>query len=129
MKHLFGWSYPPGAASDPFAPWNQDESPCEVCGGGIDHCVCPECPVCGSVGDIDCYDGNEGLMTHKLTRTQAQLDSMAAADAREADERAAIERAYAEAADDEIDYCATCGGLGCASCGDLGYVKKERRDG
>ena len=21
---IFGWSYPPGAAGDPFAPWNQD---------------------------------------------------------------------------------------------------------
>ena len=24
----FGWSYPPGAADDPFAPYNQDEEPC-----------------------------------------------------------------------------------------------------
>lgn len=29
---IFGWSYPPGAASDPYAPYNQDDDPSnEVC--------------------------------------------------------------------------------------------------
>ena len=28
---IFGWSYPPGAAGDPTAPYNQ-EYYCEVCG-------------------------------------------------------------------------------------------------
>ncbi len=26
-RNIFGWSYPPGAANDPNAPWNQEEVP------------------------------------------------------------------------------------------------------
>ena len=30
----FGWHYPPGAANDPNAPWNQPDPPeCNECGG------------------------------------------------------------------------------------------------
>ena len=25
-RSMFGWSYPPGAANDPYAPWNQTEA-------------------------------------------------------------------------------------------------------
>lgn len=39
---LFGWSYPPGAASDPFAPYNQVDDYCERCEGLVDECTCPE---------------------------------------------------------------------------------------
>lgn len=57
---IFGWSYPPGAANDPNAPYNQTEGPCEVCGQDIyGDCVCPECPVCGATGDPACYDDTE----------------------------------------------------------------------
>ena len=47
-RHLFGWSYPPGAENDPNAPWNQKECP-ESCAsmvevwsecGGVDACEC-----------------------------------------------------------------------------------------
>lgn len=55
MRHLFGWSLPPGAAGDPNAPWNQEYGPCQVCGQAEDDCVCPECPVCGAYGDSHCY--------------------------------------------------------------------------
>ena len=55
-RHLFGWSYPPGAANDPNAPWNQDDGPCAVCHKPVDDCVCPECPVCHSNGDPACYE-------------------------------------------------------------------------
>lgn len=51
---IFGWSYPPGAAGDPTAPYNQ-EYYCEVCGQHEDKCVCPECKECGTVGDPNCY--------------------------------------------------------------------------
>lgn len=54
-RHLFGWSYPPGAENDPNAPWNQQEGPCAVCGQFVDDCVCPECPKCGAIGDPGCY--------------------------------------------------------------------------
>lgn len=52
----FGWSYPAGAANDPFAPYNQTEQPCAVCGQWPDNCICPECSVCGVQGDPICYD-------------------------------------------------------------------------
>src|SRR5262245_60118670 len=55
-RSVFGWSYPPGAASDPNAPWNQnDDGPCEVCCKPVDLCICPECPHCGAVGAPHCY--------------------------------------------------------------------------
>ena len=50
----FGWSYPPGAANDPNAPWNQEEGPCEVCSKPVDCCECAECPTCGEIGNPDC---------------------------------------------------------------------------
>jgi len=35
MSNIFGWSYPPGAANDPNAPYNQDE--------GWTEDYCPTC--------------------------------------------------------------------------------------
>jgi hypothetical protein len=32
-----------------------DEYSCEVCGYYSDDCVCPECPLCGEIGDPYCY--------------------------------------------------------------------------
>jgi len=113
---VFGWSYPPGAANDPNAPYNQTDMPCGVCGRDVDHCICPECPVCESQGDPACYDGavkcswcgirapsspdcgfctedgtrrlreltpitKENVPTHGMVRSQAQIDSLAAAQA------------------------------------------------
>lgn len=55
---IFGWSYPPGCNGTPY----DEDYPCEVCGGydtiggkGKNQCVCPECKVCGEVGNPDCY--------------------------------------------------------------------------
>jgi hypothetical protein len=67
---VFGWSYPPGCNGTPF----DDDSPCMVCGKFEDECICPECPKCGSVGDLKCYE------EHGLVRTQEQIDSLAAAE-------------------------------------------------
>jgi hypothetical protein len=58
---MFGWDYPPGAANDPSAPYNQQDPPCEVCAKSCDNCICPECPVCQSNGDPACYK-NHGLV-------------------------------------------------------------------
>lgn len=59
---LFGWSYPPGAAGDPFAPYNAEDGPCQVCGRYPDDCLCPRCPVCSVIGDPSCYGpGGHGL--------------------------------------------------------------------
>jgi hypothetical protein len=64
---IFGWWYPPGAAGDPNAPYNQEDGPCEVCGQAIDDCICPECPCCGATGDLICYT------SHGLVRSFAQV--------------------------------------------------------
>ena len=68
---LFGWSYPPGAANDPNAPYNQVDLPCAVCGDDVGDCTCPECPKCGSFGDPDCYT------KHGLVLTPEQKFSLA----------------------------------------------------
>lgn len=78
----FGWSYPPGVTGMEPAI-NGGEGPCDVCGLAVDNCICPECPVCGSVGDTACYE------SHGMTRTQEQIDGHAAMEA--------IQRADAEA--------------------------------
>lgn len=68
---IFGWSYPPGAANDPSAPYNQEEGPCAVCGEFEDKCICPECPECTSIGDPQCYK------EHGLVLTTVQKYSLA----------------------------------------------------
>ena len=51
-----GWSYPAGCTGTPY----DDDPPCTTCGGWPDHpdedsaCSCPECPLCGNVGDPLC---------------------------------------------------------------------------
>ena len=71
---IFGWSYPPGAASDPFAPYNQDDPPCAVCGNFEAECICPECVVCRDIGNPECYE------KHGVVRSIAQIESLAAAE-------------------------------------------------
>lgn len=59
---------------------------CEICGGNVDldECICPECPVCGVVGDYICYK-KHGLVVSdeqkenkerliKLEQEQARLE-------------------------------------------------------
>lgn len=88
---IFGWSYPPGAANDPNAPYNQtDDGPCNVCGQRLDECICPECPLCGDVGDPSCYiDYDEDITwtrtdmpkpPHGLVRSFAQVALLAEAE-------------------------------------------------
>lgn len=48
----------------------QDEF-CSICGNDVDHCICPECPVCGTIGDPLCYE------KHGMIRSQAQIDELA----------------------------------------------------
>jgi len=70
-RSIFGWSYPPGAVNDPFAPWNIEDGPCRVCGQSVDDCICPECPECGEVGNPTCYGGT--LPHLKITREQIEM--------------------------------------------------------
>lgn len=38
-RHPFGWHYPPGAANDPNAPYNQsDIGDCPICGSDLEDC-------------------------------------------------------------------------------------------
>ena len=64
----FGSSYPPGCNGTPY----DDPIRCEVCGGldtingkGENQCVCPECKVCGEVGNPDCYKEHEMELTEE----------------------------------------------------------------
>ena len=45
------------------------------CGQWENDCVCPECPVCSSFGDPECYE------KHGLVRTQQQIELSAKAEA------------------------------------------------
>jgi len=47
------------------------EYPCEICGNYIDDCICPECPICGGVGDPNCYK------KHGLIVSEEQKKSLA----------------------------------------------------
>lgn len=72
-RSVFGWSYPPGAASDPNAPYNQTDGLCAVCCRDEVDCVCPECPECGASGDPNCYMSKMNPFNGhgmKLTREQ-----------------------------------------------------------
>lgn len=100
---IFGWSYPPGAANDPNAPYNQ-EGPCEVCCRFVDDCICPECKTCGEIGNPECYECYDGVKHHRnkregefvpshgMVRTPAQIASHAEITVRwEADAKAQAE--------------------------------------
>lgn len=91
----FGWSYPAGAANDPFAPYNQTDVPCSMCGQWPDDCICPECPVCHTHGSPKCYIQSDSDYGHGLLPTQAQIQSLAAKEAEwkaDNDSRVAIEQ-------------------------------------
>lgn len=86
----FGWSYPPGAANDPAAPFNQSDPPCECCGNAVDDCICPECPRCQEVGNPACYKD------HGLSYNAEQLAGQASVQAL-VDAQAAVDQAEYEA--------------------------------
>src|SRR5262252_1026672 len=58
MRNVFGWSLPPGVTQRMIddAIGGGDDTECEFCGQTFTGCVCPECPVCGGVGDPICYE-------------------------------------------------------------------------
>jgi hypothetical protein len=51
----FGWDLPPGCTHKQIEEAMGDDRPCECCGNDPADCVCPECPVCGSTGNGECY--------------------------------------------------------------------------
>jgi hypothetical protein len=87
-RNIFGWSYPPGAAGDPNAPWNQVDPPCAICGRVVGDCICLTCSCCEGVGDPVCY------AQHGLVRSAFQIASLAEAEARRQAEADTMSAAY-----------------------------------
>lgn len=103
MRNKFGWSYPPGAANDPNAPYNQTPPPeCPACevpvGRPEDHadvgndderfCLAchhywteaetPErCPECGDedIGGLPCPNSGKGAADLEEDRLAAEGDA------------------------------------------------------
>lgn len=82
---IFGSDYPPGCHSVP----GDEPCICEVCGRDPDDCECPECPVCGEVGRLECYGAGKtpGRGRRHLDMTIRQAELIVAAE--EAAEREA----------------------------------------
>ena len=55
-RSIFGWDLPPGCSQRDIEEAAGFGSVCEVCDQTDDECTCPECPVCGEVGRLDCYN-------------------------------------------------------------------------
>ena len=68
----FGWSLPPGVSHRMIDEAMGFDEPCEMCGYDVDHCVCPECPVCDTYGDPACYS------KHGLIVSKEQIDGLKA---------------------------------------------------
>ena len=63
---IFGWSYPAGCSGPP----DDEQLYCDICYGSVIgvtavKCICPECDVCGEVGNPDCY-ASKGKVNHGL---------------------------------------------------------------
>lgn len=54
----------------------QHEQPCELCNEHIDACKCPECSVCGYIGDPKCYQqhGMKQTARQRAVAMQRELD-------------------------------------------------------
>jgi len=62
--------YPPGCSGPP--DYAED---CQVCGAyDTDHCVCPECLVCGTAGDPKCYQSKDTQWGHGMLLSKKQVD-------------------------------------------------------
>jgi hypothetical protein len=67
MRGIFGSSLPPGVSNRMIEDACGGEGPCDVCSRPIDDCVCPECPTCGEVGRLACYDEHGLVMSDAQT--------------------------------------------------------------
>ncbi len=69
-----GWNMPPGCFR---TPADEPDPPCAVCCRAVDDCVCPECKVCGEVGDQRCYlqpgDKDAPANPHAMKLNKAQV--------------------------------------------------------
>jgi hypothetical protein len=86
----FGWSLPPGVTNRMIEEACGSDGQCEICGKHVDSCICPECPVCKTAGDPNCY------VNHTMVRSQEQIDSKAAVDKAIAEEEARWDKCAVE---------------------------------
>ena len=78
-RHMFGWSLPPGCGR---LPGEEPTPPCECCGKdpegeGKSSCICTECPLCGMVGNPECYNTERFCGHAPLTYSPEQLQGQA----------------------------------------------------
>lgn len=72
---------------------------CDICCHGEGDCICPECPVCGAVGDLKCYQ------KHGMKLTQEQIESQKkAAEIAEQERQREIRAIEAEIADNNLQF-------------------------
>ena len=76
--------------------WMTEDPPCEVCCKDVQDCICPECPVCGTAGDLICYA--EPPVGHGLTLSPEQMQSAGEARMREQKRREQDDACAAEMA-------------------------------
>jgi hypothetical protein len=54
-RSIFGWDLPPGCTQRHIDEAFGGPEICECCGNHAEACICPECFVCGDIGNPDCY--------------------------------------------------------------------------
>ena len=78
---MAGFNLPPGCSVRDLPGY--ESFPCDVCGRYDDDCICPECFVCGAIGDMKCYRAGhlefsqEQNESRQAAHEQAQLDAKA----------------------------------------------------
>lgn len=99
MRNIFGWDLPPGVTHRMIED-QAASGPCAICGQNVDadECICPECPVCGGIGDPGCYKvkgqgWNHLKENHGLVRTEEQKFMLECAE-REWEAESRVEDAY-----------------------------------
>lgn len=60
---MTGWNLPPGCTIRMIDEATGVGEPCAVCGQDEDDCCCPECPICGGIGDQFCYEQHSLITT------------------------------------------------------------------
>lgn len=102
------------------SPPDDEDYPCSVCGKDLDHCFCPECPVCGSVGDPKCYQ------EHGLVMSWEQRVSLLIELKREEEylrwEMIYMNKQYGPESEDPTPYAVRCN---YCSPGELIYMRRD----
>ena len=91
----FGWSLPPGVSHRMIDDLFEDPL-CEPCGStNPDDCICPECTICGEIGNPKCY------YLHGLTYSREQQDRLDELDDYYENEKLELEEYHRQMKEDE----------------------------